>query len=115
MRGPEGVEYPIKGVYREVVKHERLVMTMDCSEHPKEWHDLVNPNRPKGENNPAGEMLSAVTFEELDGKTRVTIRIRLQSAAIRNSLVKMGMNEGWTQSLERLDAYMAKAFRGEKS
>ncbi len=34
MRSPEGVEYPMKGVFREIVEPERLVMTMDCSEHP---------------------------------------------------------------------------------
>lgn len=51
MRGPDGVEYPIKGVYLEVVEPERLVMTLDCSEHPAEWHDLVNPSRQKGEGN----------------------------------------------------------------
>ena len=102
MRSPEGVEYPVKGVYREVVEPERLVMTMNCSEHPAEWHDLVNPKRQKGESNPAGDMLSTVTFEDLDGKTKLTIRTRFDSVAIRDSMLKMGMTEGWTQSLERL-------------
>jgi uncharacterized protein YndB with AHSA1/START domain len=63
MRVADGMEYPIKGIYCEVVKPERLVMTMDCSEHPDEWHDLVKPNRQKGDRNPAGEMLATVTFE----------------------------------------------------
>ncbi len=107
MRSPEGVEYPIKGVYREIVKPERLVMTMDCSEHPDEWHDLVNPNREKGEGNPAGEMLSTVTFEELDGKTKLTVRTRFNSAAIRDAMLKMGMTEGWSQSLDRLTEELA--------
>lgn len=107
MRGPDGAEYPVKGVYREVVKPERLVMTMDCSEHPDEWQDLVKPNRQKGERNPAGEMLSTVTFEELDGKTKVTVRTRFNSAAIRDSMLKMGMTEGWSQSLDRLEELLA--------
>jgi uncharacterized protein YndB with AHSA1/START domain len=111
MRGPDGVEYPIKGIYREVVKSQSLVMTMDCSEHPDEWHNLVRPNREKGEHNPAGEMLTTVTFEELDGKTKLTIRIRLASAAIRDAMVKMGMKEGWSQSLDRLAELLVKAGR----
>ena len=106
MRSPEGVEYPIKGVYREVVAPERLVMTLDCTEHPKAWHDLVHPNRKKGEDNPAGEMLSTATFEDLEGKTKLTVRIRFNSVAIRDTMLKTGMNEGWTESLERLAAFV---------
>ena len=108
MRALDGDEYPIKGVYCEVVKPERLVMTMDCSEHPAEWHDLVKPNRRKEETNPAGEILSTVTFEELDGKTKLTVRIRFDSTAIRDAMLKMGMNEGWSQSLDRLAEYVSR-------
>ena len=42
MRGGNGVEYPMTGVFREIVKPSRLVMTVDVSGHPKEWHDLIN-------------------------------------------------------------------------
>lgn len=109
MRTRDGVEYPIKGVFREIVDSERIMMTMDCSEHPEAWHDLVNPNRKKGEeggSNPAGEMLTTVTFDGLDGKTKLTIRTRFESVAIRDAMLKMGMNEGWTESLERLQEHI---------
>lgn len=106
MRSPEGVDYPLKGIYREVVKPVRLEMTMNCSEHPAEWHDQVKPNRAKGENNPAGEVLATVTFEVVDRKTQLTIRTRFESAEIRNSMVNMGMNEGWSESLECLGALL---------
>jgi uncharacterized protein YndB with AHSA1/START domain len=108
MRGPDGVEYPLKGVYREIMEPERLVMTEDCSEHPAEWHDLVNPNRKKGEGMPVLEALSTVTFGEFSGKTRLTIQTLFESAAIRDAMVKTGMNEGWAQSLDRLADYLAK-------
>ncbi|MFD2273315.1 SRPBCC domain-containing protein [Undibacterium arcticum] len=88
---------------------ERLVMTLDCSEHPDAWHDMVKPNRARDERNPAGEMLSTVTFEDVDGKTKLTIRTRFESATIRDAMLKMGMTEGWTESLERLAAHLAKA------
>jgi uncharacterized protein YndB with AHSA1/START domain len=109
MRSADGVDYPIKGVFREIVAPERLVMTMDCSEHPAEWHDFIDPNRDKNNPNPAGEMLQMVTFEDLGGKTKLTIRTRFESAAIRDAMVKMGMNEGWSESLERLTEYLAQA------
>lgn len=37
-----------------------------------------------------------------NGKTKLTIRIRFNSFAIRDAMLEMGMTEGWSQSLERL-------------
>lgn len=102
MRAPDGTNYPLTGVYREIDRPRRLAMTMDCSEHPKAWHDMVKPNRAAGDDNPAGIMQGTFTFEEQGGKTLLTIRMRMASAAIRDSMVTMGMNEGWKESLERL-------------
>ena len=107
MRSAEGVEYPLTGFYREIVKPERLVMTMDCAGHPDEWHDQVNPNWRKEGPNPVGEMLTTATFEALGGKTKLTVRTRLKSAAIRDAMLKMGMTEGWSQSLDRLAEELA--------
>jgi uncharacterized protein YndB with AHSA1/START domain len=101
MRSPEGADYPVEGFYREVVEPERLVMTVDCSGHPDSWHDLVNPNRDKTKK-PTLDCVQTVTFETLDDKTRLTIRTRFESAAIRDAMVKNGMTEGWSQSLDRL-------------
>jgi len=108
MRLPDGVDYPITGVFREVMRPDRLVMTMDCSEHPEAWHRLIDPGHQPG-GNPAGEMLQTVTFEDLGGRTRLTIRTRFASPAIGAALKKMGMNEGWSQSLDRLAGVLADA------
>lgn len=102
MRHTDGVDYPIKGVFREIIRPQRLVMTMDVSEHPPQWHDLVKPNRAKDDTNPAGELLTTVTFDDLGGKTKLTIRQQFQSKAVADAMKKMGMNEGWSQSLDRL-------------
>jgi uncharacterized protein YndB with AHSA1/START domain len=107
MRDANGVDYPIKGFFREVVKPERLVMSMDCSEHAKEWHDMICPTHAEGDTNPVGEILCTVTFEKMDEKTRVTVRQRFMTAEIRNSMVKMGMNEGWSQSFDKLVELLA--------
>lgn len=111
MRAADGSEYPITGVYREIVKSERLVMTMDPSGHPEAWHDLVKSNRSPQEKNPAGVLLMTVTFEDIGGKTRQTVHIRFESTAIRDAMMKMGMNEGWSQSLERLSEIVGTAQR----
>lgn len=106
MRTADGMEYPITGVYREVVPPSKLVFTMDCSEHPGEWHDMVDPNR-KGNPNPAGEMLATVTFEKQERKTKLTLRIQMKSSAICDNMKKMGLNEGWSESLDRLGQELA--------
>jgi hypothetical protein len=38
--------------------------------------------------------------------TKLTIRVHFKSAAIRDAMVKTGMNEGWSQSLDRLTALL---------
>ncbi len=107
MRGPEGDEYPLEGTFRDIVPPERLVLFMDCSAHPEEWHNLVNPNRDRS-NKPYLGCIQIVTFETEGDKTKLTIRTRLESAAIRDNMVKVGMNEGWSGSLDRLQALLAK-------
>jgi uncharacterized protein YndB with AHSA1/START domain len=114
MRGPDGVEHPAKGVYREVVEPEWLVLTINHSELSEEWHDLVNANRDKAKGKPSLEGLATVILEEQGGKTKLTIRLRFESAAIRDALLKIGLAQGWSQSLERLEACVAKAGKGEK-
>jgi uncharacterized protein YndB with AHSA1/START domain len=41
MRSPEGDEYPMKGLYLEVVKNEKLVCTEIIEEHPPEWKEIL--------------------------------------------------------------------------
>jgi uncharacterized protein YndB with AHSA1/START domain len=41
MRSPDGADYPLKGVYREVVPPKHLVYTVDISDHPEDWHGLL--------------------------------------------------------------------------
>jgi uncharacterized protein YndB with AHSA1/START domain len=107
MRSADGVDYPIKGVFRQIVEPQRIVMTQDVSGHPEEWYDFLNPGRAKGDYSVPGEMLATVTFDDLGGKTRLTVRTLFKSAAIRDAMLKLGMTEGWSQSLERLSELLA--------
>jgi uncharacterized protein YndB with AHSA1/START domain len=100
-------DFPMFGVYQEVVPPERIVYTVDHSENPEAWHDAVNPNRDKSKARDALDGVHTVTFDDLGGKTRVTIRVRFASVAIRDAMLKLGMNEGWSQSLERLGVLLA--------
>ncbi|PTQ12649.1 hypothetical protein CLG96_00290 [Sphingomonas oleivorans] len=107
MRGPDGTDYPVKGVYREIAPPERLVMTDNCSELPEQWHDQLNPGRDRVAGRPALETLSTVIFEQQGERTKLTIRSLFKSASLRDAMVGMGRIEGWTESLEKLESLLA--------
>lgn len=107
MRHPDGVDYPLKGVYLEIVEPERIVMTEDWDEHPPKWHRRLLAAL---HGDPAGtsEALTTVTFGEHTGLTTITVTTRFESAAVRDAMVAMGMEEGWSQSLDRLAELLAR-------
>jgi len=93
MRAPDGVVYPMKGVFHEVVEPERLVFTSSALEDD--------------EGNPQMEDLTTVTFEEADGKTRLTVRAVVTKAEPAAAGALEGMEEGWSQSLDRLTEFLS--------
>ncbi|MBY0402348.1 MAG: SRPBCC domain-containing protein, partial [Cyanobacteria bacterium] len=105
MRGQDGVDYPITGKFLEVVEPQKIVMTQDCSEHPTSWHDAVDPHRSPDCVNPVGIMMVTVTFQPLQeaskSLTLLTITTEFESTKIRDAMVAMGMEAGWSLSLER--------------
>ncbi len=76
--------------------------------NPLAGHQLLKPGSRPGEN-PAGELLTTVTFEELGRKTVLTVQTRFGSAAIADAMATMGMRTGWSESLDRLADQLAKA------
>jgi uncharacterized protein YndB with AHSA1/START domain len=94
MRAPDGVEYPMTGVFREIVTPERLVFTTVAEDQ---------------EGNPHLEGLTIVTFAEHDGKTTLTVQTSAVGLTPESARMLEGMEAGWTQSLERLAEYVAKA------
>ncbi len=94
MRGPDGTVYPMTGVYEEIVEPERLVFTSAALDE---------------EGNPLFEVLNTVTFAEQGGKTTQTSQARVIRRTAKAAPYLQGMEAGWTQSLERLAAHVAKA------
>ena len=97
MRGPDGTIYPCNGVFREVVKPERIVYAGDSD--GSEGCGAGLPPR----------AVVTVTFAEHGKQTTVTIHTQLESASDRVAAEKMGYLAGWTQTLERLAAILEKA------
>ena len=98
MIGPDGTEYPGKGVFREIVPPERIVTSDEFGEGIEKVLDV---DLPQG-------MVLTIIFEDLEGKTRLTIQIVHQSADDRRKHEEMGVVAGWNSSLDCLDEYLAK-------
>ena len=81
MRGPDGTEFPNRGVYLEIVKNERLVFT---DAYTNAWEPSEKPF-----------FTGIITFEDEGGKTRYTARALHWTVADREAHEKMGFHEGW--------------------
>jgi uncharacterized protein YndB with AHSA1/START domain len=53
------------------------------------------------------ELLTTVTFDEENGKTKQILRARVMKRTAQAAPYLAGMEAGWTQSLERLAAYVS--------
>jgi uncharacterized protein YndB with AHSA1/START domain len=91
MKGPDGVTHPMDGTVREVVPPERLVFVAGALD---------------GAGKLMFEVLTTVTFEQLGGKTRLTLKLRVVRKGPGADQHIKGMKIGWTQSLERLAAFV---------
>ena len=98
MAGPDGVVYPMTGTFHEVVEPERIVFTSRAFEDGR-GHALL-------------EVHNTVTFAERDGATTLTVRAVVVKAAPEVARALDGMEPGWTQSLDRLEAEVAEARAG---
>ena len=90
MHGPDGVDYPNKVFYREVKEPERLLY--DHGEPGELSHFQVT-----------------VTFEEVEGKTKLTMQMLFPTAELRKAVVeKYGAVEGLKQNMDKLAEYITK-------
>jgi uncharacterized protein YndB with AHSA1/START domain len=95
--GPEDWQKGIwsTGVYKEIVPMEKIVCT-DCF---ADEHGNVVPASYYGMTDDIPlEMLVTVTFEDLQGKTRMTLKHRGLPAGEMSE----GANQGWNESLDKL-------------
>lgn len=95
--------YPIKGVYKEFKRPERLVYTEDLTEHPQDWKALIKGKIRNYEGEDFLHAVNIVTFEDYSGKTKLTILTKFTTDGIRDAFVETGMKEGWAESLDKLE------------
>lgn len=87
----DGTEVGFHGEYREIVPNERIRSTE------------VYEGLPEGVSEEDGATVNTVTFEEQDGRTRLTILVQASSKASRDAIVESGMEDGLQDALELLE------------
>lgn len=97
MRGPAGEDACGKATYREIVEPERIVYT-------DAFADMAG-NILEG----LPEIVVTLTFTEHGGKTKLTNQALFASVADKETTLAMGMVEGLTETLDRLEAYLVQA------
>jgi uncharacterized protein YndB with AHSA1/START domain len=93
MQGPDGTEFPNRGIYLDIVPNERLVFT---DAYTAAWEPSEKPF-----------MTGIITFADEAGGTRYTARARHWSVADREAHEKMGFHEGWGIAADQLAALAA--------
>jgi len=89
-RGPTGAEMGMGGVYREIVRPERLVATEKFDEP---WYE--------------GDALDTTTFVERGGKTAATTTVRYASQEVRDAVLKTPMLTGVAESYDKMAEVLA--------
>jgi uncharacterized protein YndB with AHSA1/START domain len=93
MRAPDGAIYPMKGVIRELAPPERLVFTSIAI-------DTAGNHLLEG--------VTTVLFDEQNGKTKLTLHTEMAAVVEMAKAYLQGMEMGWTQSIDKLEAYVAR-------
>ena len=90
MTGPDGTQNPpFGGTYLEIVPDRKIV-----------WD-----NGFEAEGSP--RMVTSFLFEEVDGKTTLTMKTVFESKAMRDEYLGVGMEEGINSGLDQLQAVVA--------
>lgn len=87
MHGPDGNDYPMKGIFSEVKPPERLVFSNIAVD--KDGNHLLE-----------GE--TTVILEEQGGKTKLTLHTYAKGTVPFAPQMLAGMETGWSQSLDKL-------------
>jgi len=88
-RKDDGTEMGMRGEYREIERPERLVQTEDWG---GDWP----------------EALDTLVFTEEDGRTTLACTVLYPSEEAREKAIATGMQDGWAQSYDRLEDYLAR-------
>jgi uncharacterized protein YndB with AHSA1/START domain len=92
MRGPDGTEFPNRGIYLEVVPGRRLVFT---DAYTAAWEPSGKPF-----------MTGILTFDPEGAGTRYTAVVRHWSEEDKQKHEQMGFHAGWGKATDQLEALL---------
>jgi uncharacterized protein YndB with AHSA1/START domain len=95
MDSPEFPNHWVDGLFLEVIPGERLVFTNQAFRDIGGHYGL--------------EVLNTITFSDYQGKTKLTVKAVVTKLDPKRQSAYDGMEVGWTQSLDRLDALLENA------
>lgn len=90
---PDGNEYAFHGVYHDVEAPARFVQTF-------EWEGM-----------PGHVILETYAYDEVDGKTTISIQSVFQSVEDRDGMLASGMEEGSNEMMDRLAELLAEMLK----
>jgi uncharacterized protein YndB with AHSA1/START domain len=88
LRGPDGRDMGMRGVYREIAPPDRSV-------HMESFDDFP------------GESQVTTVLTELDGKTTLTATVLYASKEVRDAVIQSGMEHGAAESYDKLAELLA--------
>ena len=88
LRGPDGTDMGMRGVYREIVRPERSVHMESFDDYP-------------------GESQVTATLVEEGGRTTLTVTVLYPSQQVRDIVIKTGMEHGAAESYDKLAELLA--------
>ena len=94
LRGPDGREMGMRGVYRELVPPERSVHMESFDDYP-------------------GESTVTTVLVEHNGRTTLTATVRYPSKEVRDAVIQSGMEHGAAESYDKLAELLASVDAGK--
>jgi uncharacterized protein YndB with AHSA1/START domain len=89
-RGPDGVEMGMRGTYLEIDPPHRIVSTESFDQ---KWYE--------------GECIESITLEETDGRTTLTMLLRYDNKAVRDSVLQSPAATGMEAGFSNLDVLLS--------
>jgi uncharacterized protein YndB with AHSA1/START domain len=93
MRANEGFEVAFHGTFRDIVPNERIVST-------EVFEGVPEIGLPRGDEEGT---LNTTTFEEIDGRTGLTVLVECHTREVRDAIVGSGMEGGMQEAYDKLE------------